>query len=142
MITNEIKKILKGYMEHAELSNMEIAEVVSVKPRVSIKLHELNELIEGDFLVVPKRLVDENYELIATVEGSNAIGITGLTLKHQLVDEGSIGHAGDATAHLTFNNPLGIKIQLKNVTLQPGDKVAVLKSTGGQRYFILEKVIG
>lgn len=142
MITNEIKKIMKGYMEHAELSNMELAEVVTVKPKVSIRLHELNEVIESDFLVVPKRLVDENYELIATVEGSNAVGVEGLTLMHQLVDEGSIGHSSAATAHLTFNQPLSVKIQLKSVTLQPGDKVAVLKATGGQRYFIIEKVIG
>lgn len=133
---------MKGYMDHAELSNMEIAEVITVEPQVSIKLHDFDEIIGGDFLVVPQRLVDENYSLVATVEGSNAIGLSGLSLTHQLVDEGSVGHGSAATAALTFNSPLNVKIQLKNVILQPGDKVAVLKATGGQRYFIVEKVIG
>lgn len=142
MISNEIKKIMKGYMEHAELSNIEIAEVVTVKPQVSIKLHDFDEIIEGDFVIVPQRLIDENYSLVATVEGSNTIGISGLSLTHQLVDEGSVGHGSAATAEFTFNSPLNIKMQLKNVILQPGDKVVVLKATGGQRYFILEKVIG
>lgn len=142
MISNEIKKIMKGYMEHAELSNMEIAEVITVKPKVSIKLHDFDGVIGEEFLVVPRRLIDENYSLVATVEGSNGVGISGLSLTHQLVDEGSVGHGSAATAQLTFNNPLNIKIQLKNVILQPGDKVAVLKATGGQKYFILEKVIG
>lgn len=142
MISNEIKKIMKGYMEHAELSNMEIAEVITVKPKVSIKLHDFDGVIGEEFLVVPRRLIDENYSLVANVEGSNGVGISGLSLTHQLVDEGSVGHGSAATAQLTFNNPLNIKIQLKNVILQPGDKVAVLKATGGQKYFILEKVIG
>lgn len=120
MISEPIKQIIQGYLSNLDPTDIEVGEVVSVAP-LMIKIPDFPEYLSSGFLIVPKRLVDDTYE----------IEISGLSLTHSLVDEGSVGHSSIATA----------TIKLKGTALEVGDKVSMCKAQGGQKYLLVDKVV-
>lgn len=120
MISEAIKEIVAGYMNNAELADMETAEVVAINP-LKIKLSDLADPIENKFLIVPERLIKDTYE----------IEVPQLTFNHTCSNCSKEFHDIKAVG----------TIKIKNVILEVGDKVTVLKAKGGQKYFVLDKVV-
>lgn len=120
MISESLKKIIEGYMNNSELADIETAEVLSINP-IKVKLGDLAEPLESEFLIVPERLIKETYE----------IEVPQLTVKHTC-----------SSCNKESHNIQGMGvIKVKNVTLKVGDRVTLLKAKGGQKYFILDKVV-
>ena len=104
MITESVKKIIDGYIGNIDLSNIEVAEVLSVNP-ICIKLDDITEPLDSSFVVVPERLIKNTYKV--------------------LIDD-------------SLNE---YKLTFVGNELKKGDKVSVIKAKGGQKYYILDKVV-
>lgn len=120
MISEPLKKIISGNMDNAQLSDIETAEVVGVNP-IKVKLNDLADPIAGEFLIVPDRLIKDTYE----------VEVQQLTFNHTCSSCSKESHSVKAAGTIKVNN----------VILKVGDKVTLLKAKGGQKYFVLDKVV-
>lgn len=114
MIT-EIKTIVKNYLDNSLLCKLMTGDVVSVSP-LSIKL--------SDNLTIPASTIHVPTWLKAKNSGSST---------HAHVTQIADGHthevdASGAHVHQIFYN------------LKAGDKVMILRDSGGQKYFILDVI--
>lgn len=141
MISDHIKQIIGGYIDHAELSNFELATVISINP-VTIKLTDVPKPIGGEYLIVPQRLVDRTYKGKIKVKGSipvklhNFVTINGGVRSTPVEAEGNIEYMNILNVSMDID-----ELSMNDYILKPGDKVVVIKATGGQKYFVIDKVV-
>ena len=108
-------------MDDGQMCNLRYGTVVSVSP-LAVKVTELLTLPQS-VLVVPQSLTD--YEVEVTVDWTT---------------ENKSGGSGDSSFS-SHNHGISGKKKMKiHNALKIGDKVALIRQTGGQSYFILDRI--
>lgn len=139
MMSDPIKLLVKGILQDTQLSNWELGKVVSVEP-IRIKISDIAEPLDEEFIVLPERLTREEYTL--KINGGQNVVISDYGAKHSVTHptHGSeiLDHSGSYPATLQYNQQ--VQVQFMDVKLEIGDSVILLKATGGQKYFVLDRV--
>lgn len=120
-LSGGIKLAAQQLMDNDQMCNLRYGTVVSVSP-LSVKITELLTLPQS-VLVVPKSLTD--YEVEVTVDWTT---------------ENKSGGSGDSAFSAHNHGVSGKKKMTVHNALKIGDKVALIRQTGGQSYFILDKI--
>lgn len=111
-LINVIKRASLDAVDNAQMCDLRYGKVTSVKP---LKVHITNLFtIPESMLVVPQHLTD--YEV-------------GVMVDFATESADSHTHKVSGTKTMTIKNALKV-----------GDKVALLRKTGGQSYFILDRI--
>ena len=115
-LVNVIKNAAMDAMHNAQMCDLRFGKVISTVP---LKVQVTNQFtIPESLLVVPEHLT--NYELEVTTNGYGWITEEEQSHKHELKQ---------------------IKQKLKiHGELEVGDRVALLRATGGQSYYILDRI--
>ena len=116
-----MKRASMDAMDANQMCDLRFGTVVSVSP---LKVQITNQFtIPESLLIVPQQLTNHTLEVSTTWNTENTGGGSG--------DDSfaSHNHAINGTKKLTINNALKV-----------GDKVALLRKTGGQSYFILDRI--
>ncbi len=124
-LINVIKRASLEAVDNAQMCDLRYGKVTSVDP---LKVHITNLFtIPESMLVVPEHLTDREIEI--TLNG------------YDWTTENKSGGSDDASFAQHNHDIKGDKRKLKiHGGLKVGDKVALLRKTGGQSYFILDRI--
>ena len=116
-----MKRASMDAMDNAQMCDLRFGKVTSVNP---LKVQITNQFtIPESLLVVPKHLT--NYSVSVTMDWNTAA---------------TSGGSGDSSFASHQHGISGNKTITINNALKIGDKVALLRKTGGQSYFILDRI--
>jgi hypothetical protein len=118
-------------IEGAKAADVLFGEVTGIGP-LKIKIDGRFEL-SGDFLIVPRNLTDYTVDFTVGHFTESEDAHT-----HAIHDTFSGGGSSSPTPHLHAYK--GRKQAVVNNALKMGDKVALLRAAGGQKFYILDRV--
>lgn len=125
-----MKRASMDAMNNAQMCDLRFGKVISVKP---LKVQVTNTfIIPESLLIVPQHLTD--YEVDVTVRWNTEDH----THTHNITDTFTGG--GSASGNTHKHDISGRKSMLIHNSLKIGDKVALIRKTGGQTYFILDRI--
>ena len=125
-----MKRASMDAMDNAQMCDLRYGKVVSTKP-LKVQVTNLFTIPEA-LLVVPEHLTDYNVEVTIDWDTENH------THTHNISDSFSGG--GSASSETHKHDIIGKKKMTVHGALKVGDKVALLRKTGGQSYFILDRI--
>ena len=120
-LSSGVKLAALQMMEDGQMCDLRFGTVVSVKP-LKVKITELLTLPQS-VLIVPKHLTD--YKISVTVDWDTG---------------NKSGGSGDSSFSSHNHDITGKKTMTIHNALKVGDKVALIRKTGGQSYFILDRI--
>ena len=120
-----MKRASMDAMENNQMCDLRFGKVISISP-LKVQVTNLFTIPEK-LLVVPEHLTD--YEIEVTTTG------------YGWTTDNSSGGSGDASfaSHSHGMNETKQKLKVHGA-LRVGDKVALLRKTGGQTYYILDRL--
>lgn len=163
MITEFIKQTIDKYIKNAQLTDITYGVVVKESPLV-VRINSLGIEIEEEFLIVPERLVREKYA-IELLNVESPIGLTQVWHDYDITD--CFKEVPPLTTPLdeiqVMDYPekkvevgkfyegqlMETKIPLQrgvikfiDIKLKVGQKLILIKASGGQKYYIMDRVQG
>lgn len=125
-----MKRASMDAIDNAQMCDLRFGKVISTKP---LKVQVTNQFtLPESLLIVPRHLTD--YEVDVTIEWNTEDH----THTHGIHDTFTGGGSADDNTHK--HEVVGRKKMLVHSALQVGDKVALLRKTGGQSYYILDRI--
>lgn len=120
-MTGAVKLAAQQMMDNSKMCDLTFGKVTSVSP---LKVQITNMLtLPQSVLIVPKHLTD--YTVDITVDWTT---------------ENKSGGSGESS-FASHNHDINGKKQIKvHNALKVGDKVALIRKTGGQSYYILDRI--
>lgn len=125
-----IKSHAQALMENNQMCDLRFGEVISVSP-LKVKITTQFILTES-LLIVPEHLTDHKVYVTIDWETENH------THGHTISDTYTGG--GSATNNTHKHGVTGKKAMIMHEALKVGDKVALIRKTGGQVYYILDRI--
>ena len=120
-----IKTAAIDAMDNIQMRDLRYGEVISISP---LKIRITTQLILPEStLVVPEHLTD--YSVNVTVDWETKDH----THNHTCPD-------GTTSNNTHRHGIVGKKVMIVHAALKVGDKVALLRAQGGQKYFILDRI--
>ncbi len=116
-----MKRASMDAVDNAQMCDLRYGTVVSVNP-LKVQVTNLFTIPES-LLVVPQHLT--NYSISVTVDWTT---------------ENKSGGSGESSFSSHSHGMNGTKTMTINNALKVNDKVALLRKTGGQSYFILDRI--
>lgn len=125
-----IKRASLDAVENNQMCDLRYGTVISTSP---LKVQLTNQFtIPQSLLVVPEKLTDY------TIDVSMDWETTSYSHTHSISDTYTGG--GSASTDTHNHSTVGRKSILIHNALKVGDKVALIRKTGGQSYFIIDRI--
>ena len=125
-----MKRASMDAMDNAQMCDLRYGKVVSTNP-LKVQVTNLFTIPES-LLIVPEHLTDHNVSVTINWNTENH------THSHNISDSYTGG--GSASDNTHKHGITGKKTMTIHGALKVGDKVALLRKTGGQSYFILDRI--
>lgn len=116
MISDQVKKIVKNYIETIDKTSLVKGRVINTAP-FQIQIEEL--ILTDFFLIIPRRFLIEKYQAKTIIDYPVIQGESLVNTKKEIV--------------LEFNNTDFIK---------KGHEVLLIRQDGGQKFYVLENLTG
>lgn len=125
-----MKRASMDAMDNAQVCDLRYGKVVSIDP-LKVQITNLFTIPES-LLVVPEHLKDHEVEVTIDWNTNNN------THSHDISDTYTGG--GSASSNTHKHGVTGKKKMTIHGALKVNDKVALIRKTGGQSYFILDRI--